>query len=288
MNDTPSSSPVVCVHNGLFLGHPVLVLLDSGAECTYVSVDWVKKHSIKPVSVSSTSVTAVDGSPLETHGVLKPSILRLGTFQSGICAQIIPIATYDLILGRTWMKQVQPSFVWSTGYTMIKSKGREYSIPPASAIPFTLSLPVITGNQYGKVRSEEDEVYMVKLTDPAPSSTSGPDPRITALLAEFSDVFPTQLPNHLPPPRAVDFEIELEPGHTPPSRPTYRLSSEELAELKSTLDDLLSRGFIAPSVSPYGAPILFVKKKDGTRRMVIDYRGLNAITVKKQVPSASD
>ena len=103
-------------------------------------------------------------------------------------------------------------------------------------------------------------------------------------LAAYRDVFPDALPNGLPPSREVDHRIELIPGSSPPSRPTIRLSATELAELKKQLTELEAAGFIRPSKSPFGAPILFVKKKDGTMRMCVDYRALNRITVKNSYP----
>ena len=104
------------------------------------------------------------------------------------------------------------------------------------------------------------------------------------LLSQFRDVFPDELPAGLPPAREVDHRIELLPGSTPPSRPTFRLSASELVELKKQLEELTKAGFIQPSKSPFGAPILFVKKKDGTMRMCVDYRALNNITIKNSYP----
>ena len=105
-----------------------------------------------------------------------------------------------------------------------------------------------------------------------------------SMLAAYKDVFPDALPDGLPPSREVDHRIELIPGSSPPSRPTIRLSATELAELKKQLAELEAAGFIRPSKSPFGAPILFVKKKDGTMRMCVDYRALNRITVKNSYP----
>ena len=99
-------------------------------------------------------------------------------------------------------------------------------------------------------------------------------------------MFPDALPDGLPPSREVDHRIELIPGSSPPSRPTIRLSATELAELKKQLTELEAAGFIRPSKSPFGAPILFVKKKDGTMRMCVDYRALNSITDQEQLPAA--
>ena len=103
-------------------------------------------------------------------------------------------------------------------------------------------------------------------------------------LSSFRQVFPDELPPGLPPQREVDHRIELIPGSSPPSRPTFRLSATELEELKKQLEELTKAGFIRPSKSPFGAPILFVKKKDGTMRMCVDYRALNNITIKNSYP----
>ena len=102
------------------------------------------------------------------------------------------------------------------------------------------------------------------------------------LLSLSADVLWTDLPASLPPRRDVDHRIELEPGTTPPSRPTYRLSPTELDELRKHSADLTAHGFIQPSKSPYGARVLFVKKKEGELRMCVDYRALNKITIKNR------
>ncbi|TYK29809.1 ty3-gypsy retrotransposon protein [Cucumis melo var. makuwa] len=88
----------------------------------------------------------------------------------------------------------------------------------------------------------------------------------------------------LPPSREIDFAIELQPGTAPISRAPYRMAPAELKELKVQLQELLDKGFIRPNVSPWGAPVLFVKKKDGSMRLCIDYRELNKVTVKNRYP----
>jgi hypothetical protein len=95
-----------------------------------------------------------------------------------------------------------------------------------------------------------------------------------SVVREFSDVFPDNLPG-LPPNREIEFAIELLPGTTPISIAPYRMAPSELKELKIQLQELIEKGFIKPSMSPWGAPVLFVKKKDGTLRLCIDYRQLN-------------
>ena len=101
------------------------------------------------------------------------------------------------------------------------------------------------------------------------------------VVREFPDVFPEELPG-IPLEREVDLAIEIVPGTVPMSRAPYRMAPMELKELKSQLQELLDKGFIRPSVSPWGAPVLFVKKKDGTLRMCIDYRQIKKVTVKNK------
>jgi hypothetical protein len=103
------------------------------------------------------------------------------------------------------------------------------------------------------------------------------------VVCEFPDVSPEDLPG-LPPERDVEFVIELKPGTTPVSRRLYRMPPNELAELKTQLQDLLQKGFIRPSSSPWGCPTIFVKKKDQTLQMCMDYRPLNEVTIKNKYP----
>ena len=101
------------------------------------------------------------------------------------------------------------------------------------------------------------------------------------VVKEFSDVFPEELPG-IPPEREVDLSIEVVHGMTLISRAPYRMAPTELKELKTQLQELLDKGFIRPSVSPWGASVLFVKKKDSTLRMCIDYRKINKVIVKNK------
>ncbi|XP_070049441.1 uncharacterized protein [Nicotiana tomentosiformis] len=103
------------------------------------------------------------------------------------------------------------------------------------------------------------------------------------VVREFSDVFPEDLPG-LPPVREIDFDIDLPPDTHPISIPPYWMAPAELKELKQQLQDLLDKGFIKPSISPWGAPVLFVKKKDGSLRMCIDHRKLNKIKIRNKYP----
>jgi len=103
------------------------------------------------------------------------------------------------------------------------------------------------------------------------------------VVCKYPDVFPEELPG-MAPNRDVEFVIELQPDTAPISRRPYRMTPSELAELKIQLQDLLDKGFIRPSTSPWGCPALFVKKKDQGLRLCVDYRPLNAVTIKNKYP----
>jgi hypothetical protein len=103
------------------------------------------------------------------------------------------------------------------------------------------------------------------------------------IVREYPDEFPEELPG-MPPDRDIEFMIELLPGTPPISKRAYRMPVKELVELKKQIAELQSKGFIRPSSSPWGVPVLFVEKKDGTQRMCMDYRSLNEVTIKNKYP----
>jgi hypothetical protein len=103
------------------------------------------------------------------------------------------------------------------------------------------------------------------------------------IVCEYPDVFPEELPG-MPPDRDIEFSIELLPETTRISKRVYRMDVKDLIELNKQIEELLEKGFIRPSSSPWGAPILFVNKKDGSRRMCVDYRSLNKVTIKNKYP----
>jgi hypothetical protein len=103
------------------------------------------------------------------------------------------------------------------------------------------------------------------------------------IVCEYPDVFSEELPG-MPPDRDIEFSIELLPRTAPISKRPYRMDVKDLVELKKQIEELLEKGFIRPSSPPWGAPVLFVKKKDGSRRLCVDYRNLNEVTIKNKYP----
>jgi hypothetical protein len=103
------------------------------------------------------------------------------------------------------------------------------------------------------------------------------------VVCEYPDVFPEELPG-MPPDRDIEFVIELIPGTAPIAQRPYHMNPQELEELKKQLANMLSKGLIRPSASPWGSPVLFVDKRDGTIRLCVDYHKLNEVTIKNKYP----
>ena len=137
---------------------------------------------------------------------------------------------------------------------------------------------VITAMQARRLLRKGCEAFLALVLD---SKKGQVDVEKIPVGKEFIDVFPEELPG-IPPEREVDMSIEVVHGMTPISRAPYNMALTELKESKTQLYELLDKGFIRPSVSPWGAPVLFVKKKDGTFQMCIDYRQINKVTVKNK------
>jgi hypothetical protein len=128
-------------------------------------------------------------------------------------------------------------------------------------------------------------LYLPKAEDINPCSYTAVTVQLENIpvVCEYPDVFPDDLPG-MPPDRDVEIVIELQPGTAPISKRPYRMPPKELAELKIQLQELLDKGYIRPSSSPWGSPALFVKKKDGSLRMCVDYHPLNAVKIKNKYP----
>jgi Reverse transcriptase (RNA-dependent DNA polymerase) len=152
---------------------------------------------------------------------------------------------------------------------------------------------VITAIQLKRRARKGIPVYVVQINNIGiPIMDSGNDnqnaesePELTSLLTEFSDDFPDDLPSGLPPERSIELKIYLVPEAKPIKRPIYKLSMEELNEVKRQIHDFLEKGFIRPSsIFPWGSSVLFVPKKDGGLRMCVDYRALNKSMIRNNYP----
>ena len=137
-------------------------------------------------------------------------------------------------------------------------------------------------------KSPQNEIFVCLVKTATPSTSSDLSPEATALrdqmLQRFPSAFPSELPSDSPPSDRIHHAIDLVPNHSIPPRRLYRQTPDELQETKRQIEEYLAAGHVRPSTSPFGAPVLLVKKKDGSMRMCIDYRGLNKITEKNNFP----
>ncbi|GJV64029.1 putative nucleotidyltransferase, ribonuclease H [Tanacetum coccineum] len=195
---------------------------------------------------------------VEVDRIIRDCKLELGGSLFSI--NLIPLGhgSFDVIVGMDWLSQHKAVIICHEKVVEIPVEdGRILRVHGERAVGITKALK----------SAKEDEP---KLND-------------ISVVREFEDVFPEDL-SGLPPQRQVEFRIDLVPGATPIAKSPYRLAPSEMQELSGQLQELQDKGFIRPSHSPWGAPVLFVKKKDGSLRMCIDYRELNKLTVKNRYP----
>jgi hypothetical protein len=269
----------------------------SGASHNFISEDFVKCHTLPTTSVARVSVAVANGIKSYIDQALVDFELTLNNFNDKITlAYVFPIkscANYDLILGLPWLFKINPHIDWKTRTITITAKNQKYLLkttnPYKQMIKNNVADMTVDANNFlinAKQLSRCKQIYLVMIKtisncyiDTPPSTNK----QINQLLEEFNDLFPNDL-TQLPPKRDIDHEIKIVENAIPPSQQPFRMSQPELAELKRQLEVLLEKGFIRPSKSPYAAPVLFAKKKDGTLRMCVDYRALNKITIKNKYP----
>ena len=309
---------------GTLCGKPVRVLLDSGAAANFLSARVAVEMGIEEPDTEEVGVGFArmpDGSQQRciATGILP---LQIGEHKEDIALNVTRLEDHEVILGQSWLQHHNPIANWRDGRTVLVKGNSEVTLYPISGpkkVLHEVDKPTshhLSAMQLSKAVKQGEDVYVAILrpveanrhsdvVEAEGRSTSGasrpPTAKspgvplklqlpegvpadLAAVLRSYTDVFPDALPAGLPPPREVDHAIVLEPGALPPSRPTYRMNFQELEELEKQLKEYAGNEWIRPSQSPYGAPILFVKKKDGTTRMCTDYRALNKITKKNVYP----
>jgi hypothetical protein len=272
--------------NGKINGKDAWILLDSGASRNFIDKKFVEENNLAIRTTTPLTIELADGRKKETNQVANMRTLQLGIYQTkNLDAQVIDLQHYDAILGKTWLYHANPQINWRTNTLIFKYGNKEMEVKADIKRSDTLECKAIyiSRQQLAKI-PKDDDVYAIYLGNMNKEDKSVLNSQAQKIVKEFSDIFPKSLPDELPPKRKIDHAIDLMPGAEPPSRPIYRLTYKEMNELKNQLTELLKKGFIRPSVSPYGAPVLFVHKKDGTLRLCVDYRALNKITIKNRYP----
>ncbi|KAL0540282.1 hypothetical protein IC582_024516 [Cucumis melo] len=261
------------------LGHYALVLFDSGSSHSFISSAFVSHARLEVEPLHHVlSVSTPSGECMLSREKVKACQIQIAGHVIEVTLIVLDMLDFDVILGMDWL---------AANHASIDCSRKEVTFNPPSMASFKFkgggskSLPqVISAIRASKLLSQGTWGILASVVDTREADVSlSSEP----VVRDYPDVFPEELPG-LPPHREVEFAIELEPGTVPISRAPYRMAPAELKELKVQLQELLDKGFIRPSVSPWGAPVLFVKKKDGSMRLCIDYRELNKVTVKNRYP----
>ncbi|GJY98015.1 putative reverse transcriptase domain-containing protein, partial [Tanacetum coccineum] len=214
---------------------------------------------------------------LHTNTVLKGYTLNLVNHVFEIDLMPIELGTFDVIIGMDWLVKHDAVIVCGEKVVRIPCGNKMLIVESDKGVSQLKVISCIKARKYVERGCHLFLAHMKKNKSKEKQLEDVP------VIYDFPEVFPEELPG-LPPPRQVEFRIDLVPGAAPVARAPYRLAPSKMRELSVQLQELLEKGSIHPSSSPWGAPVLFVKKKERSFRMCIDYRELNKLTVKNRYP----
>ena len=273
------ATPDVVTGTLSIFGDDVRVLIDPEATHSFISREYVARVGMTPVPLEyGLEIATPTGESLWPSQMLKGSLFSIESQDMKADLILIDLKGLDVILGMDWL---------SSNYASMDCFRKEviFRRPGLPVVFFygerrRTPLGLISAIYARCLLRKGCSGFLAHIVD-----TRSHEARIedVPVVRDFQDVFPDDLPGP-PPEREVDFPIDLVPGTAPISLPPYRMEPAELKELKAQLQELVDGGFIRPSISPWGAPVLFVKKKDGTWRLCIDYRKLNKFTIRNKYP----
>ncbi|GKB87782.1 putative reverse transcriptase domain-containing protein [Tanacetum coccineum] len=241
------------------------VLFDSGSDKSFVNTSFSHLIDIKPVRLNTSyEVELADGKIVSTNIVLRGCTLNLINHLFEIDLIPIELGTFDIVIRMDWLVERDAVIVCGKKEVHIPVKNDVLVVKGNEGVS---RLKVISCIKARKYVEKVSQLFLAHVTEKEPSEKRLQDVHV---ICDFLEVFPDDLPG-LPPPRQVKFKIELVLGAAPVVRVPYRLTSSEIKELSDQLKELSEKGFIRLSSPPWGAPLLFVKKKDGSFRMCINY-----------------
>ncbi|GJR15617.1 putative reverse transcriptase domain-containing protein [Tanacetum coccineum] len=234
------------------------VLFDSGSDKSFVNTSFSQLIDIKPVRLNTSyEVELADGKIVSTNTVLRGCTLNLINHLFKIDLMPIELGTFDIIIGIDWLVKRDAVIVCGKKEVHIPVKNEMLVVKSNKGMS---RLKVISCIKARKYVEKGIQLFLAYVTEKEPSEKRLQDVHV---ICDFPEVFPDDLPGP-PPPRQVEFRMELVPGATLVAHAVYRLAPSEMKKLSDQLKELSKKGFIHPSSSPWGAPVLFVKKKDGS------------------------
>nr|GEV77975.1 hypothetical protein [Tanacetum cinerariifolium] len=267
-----NQGPNVVTGTFLLNNRYAIMLFDSGADKSFVDIKFSHLIDIKPVKLNSSyEVELADGKIVSTNSVLRGCTLNLFDHLFDIDLMPIELGTFDVIVEMDWLVERDALIMCGKKEVHVPYKNKMLVVKSDSSVS---RLKVISCIKARKYIERGSQLFMAQVTEKEPAKKQLQD---VPVICNFPEVFLDDLPG-LPPPRQAEFKIELIPGIIPVARVPYRLAPSELKELSHRLKELSEKGFIRMSSSLWGASVLFVKNKDGSFRMCIDYRELNKLT----------
>ncbi|GJR44525.1 putative reverse transcriptase domain-containing protein [Tanacetum coccineum] len=262
------------------------ILFDTGADRSFVSTTFSPQIDITPTALDHYyDVELADGRIIRLNTILRGCTLNILNHPFNIDLMPVELGSFDAIIGMDWLVKYQAIIVcaekivripWGNETLIVHGDGRNRGNEAR--------LHIISYTKTHEYMLKGCLVFLANVTTKETKDKSEKKQlEDVSIVQDFHDVFPEDFPG-LPPTQQVEFQIDLIPGAAPVARAPYRLAPSEMKELSEQLKELSDKGFIRPSSSPWGAPVLFVKKKDGSFRICIDYQKLNKLTVKNRYP----
>jgi hypothetical protein len=239
----------------------IVVLFDSGASHSFISVAYVGKHNLPLALLKCQMIVSSLGGDMPARQLCQKVNLKIRRVDFVAKLIVLESKGIDVILRMDWLSKQNALIDCSKKFVKLTT-------PEGKQMEF-IAEPVVTTNGVANHAK-------VNQLDASQGSR-------VPVVNKFPDVFSEEL-SGMPPDQDIEFVIELKPDTAPIYKTPYRMATLELAELKGHIKELLEKEFIHLSSSPWGAPVIFVSKKDGTQRLCVDYRALNEVTIKNKYP----
>ena len=261
------------------LDHDAYTLVDPGATHSFASRPFLDRFQIETQPLGGrmrVSLPAED--PLVLDRVVRDSRVLIGGQEFPTDLVALNMRDFDVVLGMDWLSRHRATLdCYKKEVKLHRSGNLEVKFRGIHREVFSSMISTMAAQ---RMLHKDYQGYLAYMVETGKEGTLVDE---IPVVREFPNVFPYDITG-LPPDREVEFTIDLIPETEPNSIPPYRIAPAELRELKAQLEELLSKGFIRSSISPWGAPVLFVKNKKGSLRLCIDYRQLNRVTIRNQYP----
>lgn len=241
-------------------GNSVSILFDSGATNSFISPLVVERCGLVATRQGVTwQVELASGGRVLVESEVRACQLQIGKTTTLVDLRVTPLGSYGIVLGMDWLYAHRAKMDCSL--KKIKCEDDHGSPIVITEIQRPVSLHMIFAMQLKRSMRKGCQLFAITISDREEEDEKETSIDDHPILKRYSDVFPIDLPG-MPPRREIDFHIDLVQGAEPVSRAPYRMTTNELNELKIQLEELLEKGHIHPSISPWGAPVIFVKEKD--------------------------